>query len=94
MKLCPLVPPVPSTPERREGLRACYWEGPSELPERRSSSSAAKTRGFHTQLDEGPEFRYDLVTAHALLGTLGEEAFVPLHRGHSIQHYSALNKKK
>ena len=28
--------PVPSTPERREGLRACYWEGPSELPERRS----------------------------------------------------------
>ena len=31
---------VPSTPERREGLRACYWEGPSELPERRSSSSA------------------------------------------------------
>ena len=23
--------PVPSTPERREGLRACYWEGPSEL---------------------------------------------------------------
>ena len=22
--------PVPSTPERREGLRACYWEGPSE----------------------------------------------------------------
>ena len=24
--------PVPSTPERREGLRACYWEGPSELP--------------------------------------------------------------
>ena len=21
--------PVPSTPERREGLRACYWEGPS-----------------------------------------------------------------
>ena len=27
--------PVPSTPERREGLRACYWEGPSELPERR-----------------------------------------------------------
>ena len=37
--LCP-VPgsPVPSTPERREGLRACYWEGPSELPERRSSA--------------------------------------------------------
>ena len=32
--------PVPSTPERREGLQACYWEGPSELPERRSSSSA------------------------------------------------------
>ena len=29
--------PVPSTPQRREGLRACYWEGPSELPERRSS---------------------------------------------------------
>ena len=28
--------PVPSTPERREGLRACYWEGPSELPERRT----------------------------------------------------------
>ena len=25
--------PVPSTPERREGLRACYWEGPSELSE-------------------------------------------------------------
>ena len=24
--------PVPSTPERRGGLRACYWEGPSELP--------------------------------------------------------------
>ena len=24
--------PVPSTPERREGLRTCYWEGPSELP--------------------------------------------------------------
>ena len=24
--------PVPSTPERREGLWACYWEGPSELP--------------------------------------------------------------
>ena len=21
--------PVPSTPERREGLRTCYWEGPS-----------------------------------------------------------------
>ena len=34
--------PVPSTPERREGLRACYWEGPSELPERRSSSSAPR----------------------------------------------------
>ena len=33
---------VPSTPERREGLRACYWEGPSELPERRSSSSAPR----------------------------------------------------
>ena len=32
--------PVPSTPERREGLRTCYWERPSELPERRSSSSA------------------------------------------------------
>ena len=31
-----------STPERREGLRACYWEGPSELPERRSSSSAPR----------------------------------------------------
>ena len=25
-----------------EGLRACYWEGPSELPERRSSSSAPR----------------------------------------------------
>ena len=71
---------VPSTPERREGLRACYWEGPSELPERRTSwlsshgrglgprdalkkdsrglsrgAASAKTRGFHTQLDEGPE---------------------------------------
>ena len=34
--------PVPSTPERREGLRACYWEGTSELPERRSSSSAPR----------------------------------------------------
>ena len=34
--------PVPSTPERREGLRACYWEGSSELPERRSSSSAPR----------------------------------------------------
>ena len=34
--------PVPSTPERREGLRACYWEGPSELPERRSSSCAPR----------------------------------------------------
>ena len=34
------INPVPSTPERSEGLRACYWEGPSELPERRSSSSA------------------------------------------------------
>ena len=34
--------PVPSTPERREGLRDCYWEGPSELPERRSSSSAPR----------------------------------------------------
>ena len=34
--------PVPSTPERREGLRACYWEGPSELLERRSSSSAPR----------------------------------------------------
>ena len=34
--------PVPSTPERREGLQACYWEGPSELPERRSSSSAPR----------------------------------------------------
>ena len=33
---------VPSTPERSEGLRACYWEGPSELPERRSSSSAPR----------------------------------------------------
>ena len=31
--------PDPSTPGRREGLRACYWEA----------------RGFHTQLDEGPE---------------------------------------
>ena len=31
--------PVPSTPERREGLRACYWEGPSELPERRNLAS-------------------------------------------------------
>ena len=39
--------PVPSTPERREGLRACYWEGPSELPERRSSSSAPRRQdGF------------------------------------------------
>ena len=28
--------PVPRTPERREGLRTCYWEGPSELPERRT----------------------------------------------------------
>ena len=34
--------PVPSTLERREGLQACYWEGPSELPERRSSSSAPR----------------------------------------------------
>ena len=34
--------PSKSTPERREGLRACYWEGPSELPERRSSSSAPR----------------------------------------------------
>ena len=34
--------PVPSTPERREGLRACYWEGPSELPERRNSSCAPR----------------------------------------------------
>ena len=33
---------LPSTPERSEGLRACYWEGPSELPERRSSSSAPR----------------------------------------------------
>ena len=31
--------PVPSTPERREGLRACYWEGPSELPERTNGVS-------------------------------------------------------
>ena len=40
--------PVPSTPERREGLRACYWEGPSELPERRSSrrgSAEPRPRG-------------------------------------------------
>ena len=28
--------PVPSTPERREGLRACYWEGGSR-PSRRTS---------------------------------------------------------
>ena len=34
--------PVPSTPERREWLRTCYWEGPSQLPERRSSSSAPR----------------------------------------------------
>ena len=34
--------PVPSTPERREGLRAGYWAGPSELPERLSSSSAPR----------------------------------------------------
>ena len=32
--------PVPSTPERRVGLRACYWEGPSELPERRKIGRA------------------------------------------------------
>ena len=36
--------PVPSTQERREGLRACDWEGPSELPERRSSSSAPRCK--------------------------------------------------
>ena len=34
--------PVPSTPERREGLQACYWEGPSQLPERQSSSCAPR----------------------------------------------------
>ena len=28
--------------KRRERLRACYWEGPSEVPERRSSSSAPR----------------------------------------------------
>ena len=30
LALCSPGSPVPSTPERREGLRACYWEGPSE----------------------------------------------------------------
>ena len=41
--------PVPSTPERREGLRTCYWEGPSELPERRSSSSAPRRGSAETR---------------------------------------------
>ena len=27
---------------KKQGLRACYWGGPSELPERRSSSSAPR----------------------------------------------------
>ena len=44
---------VPSTPERREGLRACYWEGPSELPERRSSSSAPSREKYHFALQDG-----------------------------------------
>ena len=35
--------PVPSTPERREGLRACYWEGPSVLvvPREKTPTGAA-----------------------------------------------------
>ena len=44
----PKVPggsPVPSTPERREGLRACYWEGPSELPERLRELPRVPLRG-------------------------------------------------
>ena len=41
--------PVPSTPERSEGLQACYWEGPSELPERRSYSSAPQCRRLRRQ---------------------------------------------
>ena len=40
------VSPVPSTPERREGLRACYWEGPSEL----SLASARKQAERNTHV--------------------------------------------
>ena len=48
--------PVPSTPDRREGLRACYWEGPSELPERRSSSSAPRRAwGFSPEARRGSQ---------------------------------------
>ena len=39
----PLSSPSPA-PNPQSGMdgRACYWEGPSELPERRSSSSAPR----------------------------------------------------
>lgn len=36
---------------------------------------------FHVSAVVSQRFRYDLMTAHARLGTLGEEAFVPLYRG-------------
>ena len=49
MKRSDLETMIMDLPERREGLRACYWEGPSELPERRSSSSAPRRESAEPQ---------------------------------------------
>ena len=40
--------PVPSTPERREGLRACYWEGPSESG--RAAAPLTSTSGAREEM--------------------------------------------
>lgn len=45
---------------------------------------------LHVRAVVSQRFRFDLVTARARLGSLGEEAFVPLHRGANPNYGSKL----
>ena len=67
------------SPERREGLRACYWEGPSELPERRTLCEQP-TAGW----DLG-SFQFGAVMDSAAMNTL--DVSLCEHRGSFLWIY-------
>ena len=46
---------APPLPRSRGAAHLHQWLPVSPVPTPGSSASSAKTRGFHTQLDEGPE---------------------------------------
>ena len=76
--------PVPSTPERREGLRACYWEGPSALWRRDGVLSCTPTwspippqASSHLPLRlSSPEHSTALASQHCCLPTGIKFSFV------------------